>query len=168
MTLEPKVPEGFDLESKPRVAILAETTIPPVSRANIRMYWLAKALIADYRFMVNMISPSHNLKTQKSYFTEWIRMNQFPSFKLFEYRGCGKPVVCTKLEAIDKFMKNENNGLIMEDGEVGAFADCFLKLIEDKELAQKIGSNGRELVEREFDWTEIMKREVICYEDETL
>jgi glycosyltransferase involved in cell wall biosynthesis len=73
-------PEGFDLERHPRVAIIVETTIPPVSRANLRMYWLAKALIAEKKAMVNMVAPSRDLASRRSYYTEWIWMNQFPGF----------------------------------------------------------------------------------------
>lgn len=73
-------PEGYDLQSRPKVAIIVETTIPPVSRANLRMYWLAKALIVERKAMVNMIAPSRDLASRRSYFVEWIWMNQFPGF----------------------------------------------------------------------------------------
>lgn len=73
-------PEGFDLQPRPKVAVIVETTIPPVSRANLRMYWLAKALIAEKKALVNMVAPSRDLKSRRSYFVEWIWMNQFPGF----------------------------------------------------------------------------------------
>jgi len=79
-TVTANVPEGFDLERHPRVAILVETTIPPVSRANLRMYWLAKALIAEKKAMVNMVAPSQDFTSRRSYYTEWIWMNQYPGF----------------------------------------------------------------------------------------
>ncbi len=74
------VPTGYDLESRPKVAIIVETTIPPVSRANLRMYWLAEALIAEKKAMVNMIAPSRDLESRRSYFVNWIWMNQYPGF----------------------------------------------------------------------------------------
>ncbi|MFZ5427088.1 MAG: glycosyltransferase family 4 protein [Thermodesulfobacteriota bacterium] len=85
-------PEGFDLERHPRVAIIVETTIPPVSRANLRMYWLAKALIAEKKAMVNMVAPSQDLKSRRSYYTEWIWMNQFPGFGKQLYGALRLPV----------------------------------------------------------------------------
>jgi len=78
-------PEGFDLQPRPKVAVIVETTIPPVSRANLRMYWLAKALIAEKKALVNMIAPSRDLKSRRSYFVEWIWMNQFPGFAKYLY-----------------------------------------------------------------------------------
>lgn len=86
------VPEGFDLERHPRVAIIVETTIPPVSRANLRMYWLAKALIAEKKAMVNMVAPSQDIASRRSYYTEWIWMNQFPGFGKRLYGALRLPV----------------------------------------------------------------------------
>jgi glycosyltransferase involved in cell wall biosynthesis len=88
----PLIPPGFDLDSRPKVGILVETTIPPVSRANLRMYWLAKALIAEKRAMVNMVSPSKDLPSRRSYFVEWIWMNQFPGWAKHLYSGWRLPV----------------------------------------------------------------------------
>lgn len=85
-------PEGFDLERHPRVAIIVETTIPPVSRANLRMYWLAKALIAEKKAMVNMVAPSQDLASRRSYYTEWIWMNQYPGFGKMLYGTLRLPV----------------------------------------------------------------------------
>ncbi len=87
-----QVPSGFDLQGRPKVGILVETTIPPVSRANLRMYWLAKALIAEKRAMVNMVSPSKDLASRRSYFVEWIWMNQFPGWAKHLYSKWRLPV----------------------------------------------------------------------------
>ena len=86
------VPPGFDLWNRPKVGILVETTIPPVSRANLRMYWLAKALLAEKKTMVNMVSPSKDLATRRSYFVEWIWMNQFPGWAKHLYSKWRLPV----------------------------------------------------------------------------
>ena len=100
--LSNKAPDGFDLGDHPKVAILVETTIPPVSRANLRMYWLAKALIASRKASVNMIRrrsmrlaltrPSRDLASRRSYFIEWIWMNQFPGFGRLLYSSLRLPV----------------------------------------------------------------------------
>ncbi|EFL50647.1 glycosyl transferase group 1 [Solidesulfovibrio fructosivorans JJ]] len=86
------VPPGFDLWNRPKVGIMVETTIPPVSRANLRMYWLAKALLAEKKTMVNMVSPSKDLATRRSYFVEWIWMNQFPGWAKHLYSKWRLPV----------------------------------------------------------------------------
>lgn len=87
-----EIPSGFNLSDRPKVAIIVETAIPPVSRANLRMYWLAKSLIQEKQVLVNMIAPSENLKTRRSYFTEWIWMNQYPGFSSLLYSRLRLPV----------------------------------------------------------------------------
>ncbi|WP_243312284.1 glycosyltransferase family 4 protein [Fundidesulfovibrio agrisoli] len=91
-TAAQNVPDGFDLGSHPKVAIIVETTIPPVSRANLRMYWLAREIIAQKKALVNMIAPSRDLGSRASYFTEWIWMNQYPGFGKSLYGALRLPV----------------------------------------------------------------------------
>ncbi len=78
--LSASIPDGFDLGRHPKVAVIVETTIPPVSRANLRMYWLAQAFLAEKKALVNMVAPSMDLPSRRSYYTEWIWMNQYPGF----------------------------------------------------------------------------------------
>lgn len=91
-TASQNVPSGFDLENHPKVAIIVETTIPPVSRANLRMYWLAREIIAQKKALVNMIAPSRDISSRRSYFTEWIWMNQYPGFGKHLYGAFRLPV----------------------------------------------------------------------------
>lgn len=88
----PEIPTDFNLSDRPKVAIIVETAIPPVSRANLRMYWLAKSLINEKKVLVNMIVPSENLKSRRSYFTEWVWMNQYPGFSSLLYSRLRLPV----------------------------------------------------------------------------
>jgi glycosyltransferase involved in cell wall biosynthesis len=90
--LNNKTPDGWDLERHPKVAIIVETTIPPVSRANLRMYWLAREIIAQKKALVNMIAPSRDIASRRSYFTEWIWMNQYPGFGKHLYGAFRLPV----------------------------------------------------------------------------
>lgn len=91
-SLSNKVPDGFDLGDLPKVAIIVETTIPPVSRANLRMYWLAKAMLAEKKALVNMVAPSMDLPSRRSYYTEWIWLNQYPGFGKALYNRWRLPV----------------------------------------------------------------------------
>ncbi|MFP5221668.1 MAG: glycosyltransferase family 4 protein [Acidobacteriota bacterium] len=90
--LSNKTPEGWDLERHPKIGIIVETTIPPVSRANLRMYWLAKEIIAQKQALVNMVAPSRDLPSRRSYFVEWIWMNQYPGFGKSLYGAFRLPV----------------------------------------------------------------------------
>ena len=94
--------------------------------------------------------------------------DNYLSFKLFEYWGCGLPVVVTKLKAIGRIVKNGENGLVCPSEDVGAYVAAFLRLIEDRGLAERMGAAGRDLVVREYDWRQIMKREVAEYTPDIL
>jgi glycosyltransferase involved in cell wall biosynthesis len=94
--------------------------------------------------------------------------DNYLSFKLFEYWGCGLPVVVTKLKAIGRIVKDGENGLVCPSEDIQAYAKAFLRLIEDRAFASSLGAAGRELVEREYDWRQIMKREVAEYSPDIL
>ena len=94
--------------------------------------------------------------------------DNYLSFKLFEYWACGLPVVVTRLKAIGRIVKDGENGLVVDSEDVAGYAAAFLRLIEDRDLARRLGRSGRELVEREFDWREIMKREAALYTQDVL
>lgn len=91
--------------------------------------------------------------------------NCYLSFKLFEYWGAGKPVVTSNLKAISRIVKNGVNGLVVESEDVEALADAFIELLENPEKAQKMGREGRQLVEANFDWDVLMRKEVELYKD---
>ncbi|WP_300163781.1 glycosyltransferase family 4 protein, partial [Solidesulfovibrio sp.] len=94
--------------------------------------------------------------------------DHYLSFKLFEYWGCGKPVVVTRLKAIGEIARDGENALVAPSGDVEAYARAFLRLIADRDLAARLGHAGRELVVREYDWREIMKKETAVYTAEFL
>ncbi|GFK92921.1 GDP-mannose-dependent alpha-(1-6)-phosphatidylinositol monomannoside mannosyltransferase [Fundidesulfovibrio magnetotacticus] len=94
--------------------------------------------------------------------------DNYLSFKLFEYWGCGLPVVVTRLKAIGRIVRDGENGLVCASEDAPAYAAAFLRLMADRETARRLGAAGRELVERQFDWRMIMKAEVAQYTPEVL
>lgn len=87
------------------------------------------------------------------------------SFKLFEYWGCAKPVVLTRLKAISEIMKDGVHGIQVDFGDIDKYTDAFVDLLLDKEKAKQMGKNGRKLVEEKFDWDKIMEKEADLYGD---
>lgn len=61
--------------------------------------------------------------------------------------ACGLPVVGVNGRAIPEYV-NEENGFIVAIDDYRAMADCLVKLLNDQELAQKLGEKGREKVEK--------------------
>lgn len=85
------------------------------------------------------------------------------SFKLFEYWGCARPVVLTKLKAISQIMEDGIHGIQVEFGDIDGYVNAFVELLLNKDKAKQIGANGRKLVEEKFDWSVIMQKEAALY-----
>ena len=70
--------------------------------------------------------------------------------KILEYLSSGLPVVTTSKGAEGLEIVHGTHAFIEDDME--EFAARVVMLLRDKELAEKIGKAGRELVQRKYDW----------------
>ncbi|WP_198030108.1 glycosyltransferase family 4 protein [Bradyrhizobium sp. Tv2a-2] len=57
----------------------------------------------------------------------------------------GAAVVCTPVGALPDLIEHERTGLIVEPGDVEGLASALGRLIDDPELRQRLGENGRTL-----------------------
>jgi glycosyltransferase involved in cell wall biosynthesis len=69
---------------------------------------------------------------------------------LLEAMASAKPVIATNVGAIPRVVVHEQTGLLLEPGDVNALAAGIKQLLSDRELANKLASNGREHVARNF------------------
>lgn len=74
--------------------------------------------------------------------------------KVFEYMGCGKPVVATDLKGVEGIVEDGRTGLIVPPEDPAALAASLLKLYEDPELRTEMGHHAA-LRSHEFDWNTI-------------
>ena len=70
--------------------------------------------------------------------------------KLLNYMAAGKPVVSFAGSA--KHLVNGEHGLIVADGDTLAFARAIDRLLDDVELARRLGTAGREFVRSRLSW----------------
>jgi glycosyltransferase involved in cell wall biosynthesis len=71
---------------------------------------------------------------------------------LLEAQACGKPVVAFNLGGINEAVRNCETGLLLRRGSVEELADALLRLLSDKPLREKMGTNGRGFVTKNFTW----------------
>lgn len=71
--------------NKKLVFLVAEMTMPPVSRANLRVYRLARVLKKQPEMIVYMLTPSRMPWNRKSIYLEGIFMNQYWGFSNLLY-----------------------------------------------------------------------------------
>lgn len=81
--------------------------------------------------------------------------------KILEYMAMSKPVVSTTIGAEGLEIENNKNILIVD--EWYRFAQIIISLLEDKELASRIGINGRKLVEEKYDWKRLVETQIKIY-----
>jgi len=85
-----------------------------------------------------------------------IRVGGGTSYKILESMSTGTPVVTMQMSADALGAKDGND--IMVGKTAKELAEKCLQLLEDEQLYQKIGKNGRELVEKQYTWKEIGKK----------
>lgn len=77
-----------------------------------------------------------------------------------EGMAAGKPVVASNKDGLLEIVVNEKTGLFFETKNVSSLANALIKLIDDKNLRDKFGSEGLKRVQEKFDeQTQIKKLE---------
>jgi glycosyltransferase involved in cell wall biosynthesis len=82
--------------------------------------------------------------------------------KLLNYMAAGKPIVSFEGSAVN--MEHERTGLIVENGNIPAFAKAVLHLLENPELARKLGESAKDFVTPKFSWDKSAEKLEAVYE----
>jgi glycosyltransferase involved in cell wall biosynthesis len=70
---------------------------------------------------------------------------------LLESMACGCPSISTRLSGIPEILENGESGLLVEPGDDAALAEAIRRVLVDKELAQKLSTQGRVRAVERFD-----------------
>lgn len=90
--------------------------------------------------------------------------NGFPT-KLGEYLATGNPVVVTKVGEITNFLRHKINAFLAEPGNNEDFADQLEYIVNNQELAKKVGQEGRKLVFKEFSYLTQSKVAIMTFQN---
>lgn len=72
--------------------------------------------------------------------------------KLFEYMAMGKAIAASNLGQIGEILKNGENALLFEPGNIKDMSDKLILLIENAELRKKLGQNARQDAVEKYTW----------------
>lgn len=132
----------------------------------------------DEKRKQSLMNLASNLGVEKFiFFTGWVHQERVPSYiqvskiciiphlpslhtntttpnKLFQYMALAKPVISTPIVPVKSIIEKEQCGIIVSAFDPGEFTDAVVKLFSNENLAQKIGENGRNAVQKNYNWSQ--------------
>lgn len=78
--------------------------------------------------------------------------------KLYEYMACGKPVVASAISGVADALKASEGGFSVPPENHEALTKAILKLLENRELREKMGSKGLSYVTENYSWYSVAKK----------
>ena len=83
---------------------------------------------------------------------------------LLEAMYFGAPVITTYNGGSDMLIDNNENGIIIEDFNLEQWTDAIVKVLNDKELSEKICLKSKEKIENEFTWGALVDKFINVYQ----
>jgi len=84
---------------------------------------------------------------------------------IIEASSCGKPVVVSNVGGLPEVVEDDVSGFIVPPKDPVKTAEAIEKLVLDEDLRNRIGENGRNRVERLFNWNDNVKQMINIYKD---
>lgn len=104
-----------------------------------------------------------NLFAKCEFFVLPSRVEPFGIVSL-EAMAAGKAIVATNVDGVPEIVRNGENGILVEPDDEYALAFGIIWLLENREMREKLGANGRELVRRLYKWDDIARRYLEVYQ----
>ncbi|TSC96036.1 MAG: group 1 glycosyl transferase [Parcubacteria group bacterium Athens1014_10] len=90
--------------------------------------------------------------------------SKFEGFGLvyLEAGACGKPVIGAYGCGAEDAIRDNYNGLLVPQNDIEKTAEAILKILDNQNLAEKMGENGRQRAQ-EMDWSNLIKEYIKTY-----
>lgn len=75
------------------------------------------------------------------------------SIKILEYMTMGKAIVTHRVGQNIEYLEDNKSGILVEPGNVAAFAEGLLALLTNRALAKRLGANAAHRIEETFNWS---------------
>jgi len=76
----------------------------------------------------------------------------------------GKPVIGGRVPAVQEVVADSETGLLVKPGSTEELERAVLRLLDDPDLARRLGENGRADLQRRFSWKQVVARVERVYE----
>jgi len=84
--------------------------------------------------------------------------------KIYEYLSCGKPVVASDIRGVGTILESSNSGIPVIPDAHGELSGAIIKLLNDKQLREQMGENGRKMVVNNYSWETTAKKTIVVFE----
>ena len=85
--------------------------------------------------------------------------------KMFEYMAAGLPVIASDFPKWREIIESNNCGILVDPKDPIAIANAINYLTDNKDIAMKLGENGRKAVLSKYNWDIESKKLINLYED---
>jgi glycosyltransferase involved in cell wall biosynthesis len=75
------------------------------------------------------------------------------SIKVLEYMTMGKAIVTTRVGQNLEYLEHGQSGILAAPGDSDAFASALLHLLENPDLARRLGQNASRRIREQFTWS---------------
>lgn len=82
---------------------------------------------------------------------------RFP-IRLGDYLASGRPIVSNAVGEVKRILEEEGCGFTCYPSDVNGLSEAIVKLIEDKDIAEKYGEKARRISEDKYSWDKIAGR----------
>ena len=83
--------------------------------------------------------------------------------KIFEYMAMGKGIVASRLGQIGEVLADDDNALLVEPGNVPELARAITRLVDSRELRERLGARARKVAVQNHTWTRNAERVLQAY-----
>lgn len=83
---------------------------------------------------------------------------------VLEAMSCGKPVIATAVGIVTEVIENMHNGIIVQPNSPHELEKSIAMLLVDEQLKEKLGTNARATVEKEYTWDVVADNVENCYQ----
>jgi len=90
--------------------------------------------------------------------------DSFPMVNL-EALSCGTPVVASNVGAISEVVRHQENGILVPPGDVARLAKAIQYLLDNEEIRQKFGEEGRKWIVKNYSTDIIIRRLCQIYKE---
>jgi glycosyltransferase involved in cell wall biosynthesis len=132
-------------------------------RDEIAAYIQAQSL-QDYVHLLGWRDQAHRLMAAADIVTLTSRWEGSP-YSLIEAMAASKPIVATLVNGCPEMVADGHSGFLVPQGDVPAWAERVTQLLKNPELAEEMGTRGRQRAEQLFSIQATTSRIIELYQD---